>query len=168
MILNYSIAVLYDVCFGGRSIQTTNHSLSFSFVGWTWTVECWLFKYSVFTIVNDIWTYPEGFFQANALHCMGKSSDEDFFPQISPHPLFCRVSGLFLAQLMGTNVPTCSALKAGPRLRRGPDPSATLPFTVRETDGADSRCVFEEAVLDLVQFVVPLTGWFSAQPLIEQ
>lgn len=107
-----------------------------------------------------------GSFQA--LQCLGKSSDEDFSSQISPHPLFCRVSGLFLAQLMGTNVSTCSALKAGPCLRRGPDPSATLPFTVRETDGSDSRCVFEEAVLDLVQFVVPLTGWFLAQPLIEQ
>lgn len=120
-------------------------------------------------IQRFIQVYPEGFFsQANALQCLSKSSDEDFFPQISPHPLFCRVSGLFLAQLMGTNVSTCSALKARPCLRRGPDPSATLPFTVRETDGADSRCVFEEAVLDLVQFVVPLTGWFAAQPLIEQ
>lgn len=120
-------------------------------------------------IQRFIQVYPGFFFsQANALQCLSKSSDEDFFPQISPHPLFCRVSGLFLAQLMGTNVSTCSALKARPCLRRGPDPSATLPFTVRETDGADSRCVFEEAVLDLVQFVVPLTGWFAAQPLIEQ
>lgn len=64
-----TIAILYDVSFGGGSIQTPNHSLSFSFVGWTWTGECSLFKYSVFTItiVNDMWTYPEGFFPGSSM-----------------------------------------------------------------------------------------------------
>lgn len=125
---------------------------------------CWMNM----NIVNDIWTCPKGFFSGLMLfNVWAKVLMKTFFPQISLHPLLQSFWAIF-SPADGDKCLYLLGIKSQALPARGPDPSATLPFTVRETDGADSRCVFEEAVLDLVRFVVPLTGWFSAQPLIEQ